>query len=130
MLEMYDLDAPAAESADCDMETDQAGYTIGETVTISVLAVLNTSPDPGAVEWKAWLEVPAFNPYALVNVGADGSLVLPAGLVFDIGLIPLFVVTAGFPAGTYTLGCRVLDPVTGALLDEDLYNFDIVPPSG
>lgn len=112
--------------ADCDMDTDQASYTIGETLTISVFSVSNPLSGPAPIEWKGFLEIPPYDPIGFINFGADGALVLPAGFVTDFGPIPLLVVDAGIPAGTYTLGCRVLDPVTGALINEDLHTFDVV----
>ena len=69
--------------------------------------------------------VPKVPPISFVNVGTDGSLVLPAGTDVDLGPVPLFTVTAAMPRGNYEFSCRTLDPVTGELLTEDLNPFDV-----
>ena len=126
LLVLFSITEARAEDPACDMDTTQASYSAGETVTVSIFDISNPSPEPVAVEWKGFLEVPSFDPIGFINLGADSSLVLPTGFATDFGPTPLFVVDAGIPAGTYTLGCRVLDPVTGALLNGDLHSFDIV----
>jgi len=64
-------------------------------------------------------------PIGVVNVGADGSLVLPAGTDVDLGPLPILPVTAALPRGDYEFSCRMLDPVTGELLAEDLNLFEV-----
>lgn len=106
------------------MDSAQASYAAGETITVSIFAISNPSPEPVAVEWKAWLEIPSVNTIGFVNFGADSSLVLPTGFNLDLGPIPLFEVS-GVPPGVYTLGCRLRHPVTGALISEDLHTFTV-----
>ncbi len=108
----------------CDIQLNQANYVDGETVTANVFRFANPTGVPVATEIKCWLGVPGVPPIPVINVGADGSVVFPAGMDIDYGPIPLFPVT-GLPRGSYELSCRLLDPVTGELLCEDRNFFDI-----
>ena len=94
-------------------------------VTAQVLRLANPGPNPVPVEWKLWLIIPDGTLVPIINLGADGSLVLPPGFDQDFGPVPLFPVTANTPLGTYELNCRLLDPVTGRQLALDLNPFVI-----
>ncbi len=99
-------------------------YIAGETVTASVFSLSNPETSPVAVEWKVWLETPFGNPISIVNTGSNGTFVLPAGFDQNFGPLPLFP-AAGMPTGSYMLNSRLLNPVTGELLCEDLNVFEI-----
>jgi hypothetical protein len=103
---------------------NQTTYIDGDLVTANVFRFANLSSTDIAAEIKIWLGVPGIAPISVTNVGADGSVVLPAGVDIDSGPISLFPVT-GLPLGNYELSCRMLDPVTGELLVEDLNPFEI-----
>ena len=109
----------------CNMNTTQPSYSSGEMIDISVFSISNPTASSVAVEWKVWLKVPTVGPLELVNAGADGSFELPANYEKDYAVISLVEAT-GIPLGTYVLGCRLLNPVTGALLYEDLHSFKVV----
>jgi len=109
----------------CEIELSQTTYVDGETITANVFRIANLTSAQSPSEWKVWLGVPGVPPISIINLGADGSLVLPAGFDVDFGPLPLVPVTAALPGGTYELSCRLLDPVTGGLLSEDLNNFII-----
>ena len=94
-------------------------------MTATTLRLANPGPDTVAVEWKVWLGIPTSPPLSLINIGADGSLVLSPGFDFDLGPIDLFLAEALPPGPGYELSCRVLDPVTGALMSVDLNPFTI-----
>jgi len=111
--------------AECDIQLNQSAFTEGETVVIDVFRLANTGSSETAVEMKFWFGLPVGSPVSIINLGGDGSFVLPAGLDVDLGPIPLFTVDASFPEGDYELSCRMLDPVTGALLHEDINSFTI-----
>ena len=68
----------------------------------------------------AWIVQPERTAFSHLNLGANGSLILPLGLDIDLGPIPVFAVTAQTAPGTYGFGCRTLDLVTGEprVLDE------------
>jgi hypothetical protein len=109
----------------CDIEMSQSAYTAGDTATAQVFRIANPGAENVPVEWKVWLRIPSIPPIPVINIGAGGSLVLPAGFDLDFGPIGLFPVTAGTPLGSYEFSCRMLDPVTGELLSEDLNPFTI-----
>ncbi|KHE91419.1 MAG: hypothetical protein K8F52_18175 [Candidatus Scalindua rubra] len=112
------------DALQCGIEMSQAIYTAGDTVTAQAFRIANLGLDPISVEWKVWLGTPFTSPIPIVNIGADGTFVLPAGFDLDFGPLPLFP-AAILPLGTYELSTRVLDPVTGELLCEDLNEFEI-----
>jgi hypothetical protein len=111
---------------ECDIQLDQAAYIDGDTVTADVFRVANTTGVPIAVELKVWQGLPDMPPISFFNIGSDGSTVLPAGADIDRGPWPLLTVTSDLPRGSHEISCRILDPVTGELLWEDLNNFEIL----
>jgi hypothetical protein len=102
----------------------QTSYSSGEVVSASTFRLVNFETVPLAVELKIWLEIPTSPPASIINMGADGSFILPLDFDQDFGPVDLFP-TEGFPLGTYGISCRLLDPVTGARLSEDLNSFTI-----
>lgn len=119
ILGLLDPDEPVA----CEVEMSQAVYTDGETAIVSSLRLANPSAEATAVEFKTWIVRADGTTSSHVRIGADGSLVLPAGFDRDLGPAPLFTVTAPAARGTYGFGCRTLDPVTGETrtLDEAFF---------
>lgn len=109
----------------CDVQMSQPVYSDGETITANRLRLANASSSALAVEIKIWLEAPATPPKSLVNTGADGAFQLAAGTDFDLGPVTLLPLTATLPRGAWVFGCRMLDPVTGELLVQDLNLFDV-----
>ncbi len=122
----FTADERVAQSTElgCDIHMDQSIYIGGETVTASRFSLYNPDTNPVAVECKAWLETPFGPPISVVNIGYDGSFVLPAGYNLDLGPLTLFPALA-VPSGTYAFSTRVLNPITGELLCEDLNVFEI-----
>ena len=110
-----------------DVQLSQASYTSGETVTASVFRLVNPTAQPLAVELKAWIgtPIPSLPEVSVANVGADGSFVLQPGSDQDFGPLPLFLVTTTLPPGTYEFNSRMLNPITGSLVKEDLNSFVI-----
>ena len=102
---------------------NQATYVDGDTATADVFRFANPTTAPIAVEWKAWLGIPGIPPIGIINLGADGSFVLPPGTDTDIGPLPLLL-AAALPLGEHEFSCRFLDPTTGRLLMEDRNFFD------
>ncbi len=72
-----------------DIRMSQQIYTPGDTVAASVLRIGNPGPNPVSVEWKVWLETPFGSPLSIVNIGAGGTFVLPAGFDQNFGPLPL-----------------------------------------
>jgi hypothetical protein len=72
-----------------------------------------------ACEIKVWLSVPGIDPISVLNLGSDGSLVVPAGTNQDFGPLTLFTVSDGLPRGNYEFSSRLIDPVRGSTISED-----------
>ncbi len=109
----------------CDIQMSQLSYVNGATVTAAVFRIANLTTASLALEWKVWLGIPGVSPIGIINIGAGGTFVVPAGTDIDLGPLPLLPVVAVLPRGSYEFSCRMLDPTTGELLTEDLNLFDI-----
>lgn len=109
----------------CDVQMTQATYHNGDQVVAQVLRFGNQDVSPLPIELKLWFEVPGIAPVALLRIGADGSVVFPAGLNQNLGPATLFTVMPATARGTYAFSCRIVNPVTGGLLTQDLNTFEI-----
>ena len=110
---------------ECNIELNREKLINGDTVTANILSFVNPSAAPVAIELKMWLGVPDISPLPVTNVGSDGSFMLPAGTVVDLGPAPLLGISASLPRGSYEFSCRMRDPVTGELLAEERNFFEI-----
>lgn len=117
--------APAPVAPGCDVQLNQTSFVNGQTVTAQVLRVTNGGAVPVAIEFKFWFDPPGLPPHSFSRGGADGSFVLSPGFNQNVGPLNLLPVTAALPRGSYSFGCRFLNPVTGALITEDLNLFTI-----
>jgi hypothetical protein len=100
-------------------------FNNGETVIAQTLRLGNPGEILLAVAIKMWLGVPGGPPIGVVNVGADGSVQMPAGFDQNFGPVPLFTVTPALPRGNYEFSCRLFHPVTFEQFAEDLNPFTI-----
>jgi hypothetical protein len=97
-------------------------YRDGDTITASALRLKN----PGAaarVRLQLWLAVPAIGEVPIIDIGADGAFVLPAGLDANLGSLALVPIAVGAPRGSWELDSRVRDAGTGAVLSKDVHPF-------
>ncbi len=76
--------------------------------------ITNKGTETATVELKVWIEASEGNRIPVYSLGANGSLVLPAGA--DVTLDPLS--SFQISSGTYVVKSRVLDQVTGQVLFE------------
>lgn len=109
----------------CDIQLNQATYHNGDQVIAQVLRFGNQDTASLAIELKLWFEVPGVAPISVLRVGADGSVVFPAGFNQNIGPTTFFTVMPATPRGIYAFSCRMVSPVTGAQLTQDLNPFEI-----
>ena len=109
----------------CDIQMNQASYTVGDTVTAQVARIANPGPDPVAIEIKTWFEGTEISPASDINIGSDGTYILAPEYDQDFGPMPLVTVTPDIPLGTYEYNCRMIDPVTGRPVTLDRNPFDI-----
>jgi hypothetical protein len=71
------------------------------------------------------MAAPGLTPISIGNVGADGLYVLTPGVDEEYGPLDLLTVTPELPGGRYEFSARVLDPVTGEVLNENIQSFDV-----
>ncbi len=112
------LEHAAAPGITVDAEMSVPAYSEGDIISVSDLAVRNTADREVSVQLKVWLEARGIEPVPLMRVGADGSLLVPAGAELHFYRPRDLAVTASLPRGDYALRCRVLDPATGQILAE------------
>ncbi|MHC4622550.1 MAG: purple acid phosphatase family protein [Planctomycetota bacterium] len=114
----------------CNIIMSQDSYTDAEMITAPGFRIANPGPDAMRVELKVWLGLPSFLPISYLNLGADGSLILPSGFDIDLGPVAVipFPVWPGMPRGEYEFSIRMMDPITGELLAEDRNAFTVVEP--
>jgi len=104
----------------CDVETDAATYTTGEQVVLSTLRYANQTGAPLPTRLRLQISFETLFTGDLVDVGAGGGFSLPAGADLQLGPLPLLVVQAGMPRGSWAFRCALEDPLTGDVLAEDV----------
>jgi hypothetical protein len=104
----------------------QPNYADGQTVTATEFRLSNTAATNSIIELKVSLTVPGIAPISFLNFGADGSLILPPGADENLAPLMLFVVNPLMPRGTYEFHSRIVNPVTGKMVSQDLNTFDIL----
>jgi glucose/arabinose dehydrogenase len=109
----------------CEVELDRSSYSDGELITASSLRFFNPSDAPVPVELKIWMGTPDDTPISVANFGARGAFSLRAGADIELGPQDLLTVTPALTRGPYEFSCRMLNPITGALLAEDRNPFVI-----
>ncbi|HEY7171480.1 MAG TPA: hypothetical protein VH417_11575 [Vicinamibacterales bacterium] len=110
-------------SATCQIQLNKSAYVTGDAIGVPVFRLANDGAAAVPIEMKVWLERPNGSVSPVLNSGADGSIVLPAGFTQNVGGFSLGTLTAQAPRGTYRFNCRLLDPATGRLLSQSLTPF-------
>jgi hypothetical protein len=109
----------------CIVELSQAAYVEGEAVTADVFRLESPSAATLAMEVKVWWGTPGVAPASIINLGADGALVVPPGWEANLAPFPIHTVEAATPRGAFEFGCRLLEPSTGKLLSEDVRSYTV-----
>lgn len=105
------------------IQMSKTTFTNGETVTATEFRLRNPGAEAAKVEAKVWLRIPGLAPVSILNLGSDGTFSLPAGLDQNLGPVTLFTVTSNSVRGSYEFSSRLVDPVTGKIVNEDLNTF-------
>ena len=108
-----------------EIRLSQDVYAPGETVSASAFWLGNPSAYGRDVELKAWMVATGGVSSAVGNGSFDGIFSLPAGLNRDFGLVPLHQLDSEIQPGSYRIGARIIDPVTGDVLAEDSCPFAV-----
>jgi hypothetical protein len=109
----------------CSTSVNAKDFVAGETASVG-LDIRSTAPVDRAVEVKVWIERGDGFLVSAINRGADGTQPLPAGQDNNFGQAPLFTINGATALGTWTVGCRLLDPITGEALAEDHDIFEVL----
>ena len=109
----------------CDIQMSQSRYINGDVVIAQTIQVTNTTADQLSIESKFWYDGPEYSATTFGPGGLNGLFVLDGRYDENLGPLTLSPVTSALPRGTYSFNCRILDPVTGETLTEDLNPFEI-----
>jgi hypothetical protein len=109
-----------------DIHLERQGYRQGATVAADAYWISNPSWESQKVELKTWLALPGMLPIAYANPGDDGMLTLAPGFNLDYAPIEFFQISKDAPEGTCEFNARLIDPVTGDVLSEDMNSFSIL----
>ena len=90
-------------------------------MTIDTWRLVNLNPAPTQLEIGIWLDTPGLPPSSIV----DNVFTVAAQSDENMGPVEIQTVTAELPRGTYSVGCRALNPVTKELLYEDIESFEV-----
>jgi hypothetical protein len=104
----------AAESRDVAPESEPT--LEAELSEAGEYSITNVGTEEASFEVKMWLESPGKAPIPILSLGADGSLVLPAG--GHLTLDPMALIEP--PSGMWVLRARLLDQATGRILSESV----------
>ena len=110
-----------------DLELAREGYRRGDVLAANAFVVGNPSNEALEVEVKTWMELPEMRPLALDMMATpdeDTTLLGPSGSQ-DQGVMPLMVIAGNAPAGAGEVNARLICPVTGQVLTQDLNRFEI-----
>lgn len=104
---------------------ETGAFLVDETVTADSWRLANPGQGAEAVEMKVWLGVPGFS--NVLDRERRGRRLVGLSRGFRLRVRPRRPVRAlsGFPLGTYEFSCRLLDPVTGETVSEDLNFFEV-----
>lgn len=105
----------------CEIATDQSSYAVGQVVRIARLRFANAGALPLPARLRIDLVVPAVGTIDLLR----SYRILPANLDADLGPFPLFAVDGTRPHGTWTVGCALDDPASGAPIARQTAAFSI-----
>jgi hypothetical protein len=104
---------------------NKSNYVNGDAVTATEFRLQNLGFTDEQIELKVWLGIPGIAPIGILNLGADGSFIVPNGLNLNFGTIKLFTVSSDLPRGGYELSSHMINPVTGSTISEDLNPFTL-----
>jgi hypothetical protein len=113
------------EHLTCDTSVNAKDFIPTEGVRIG-LDVQSNLATARPVEVKMWIKEGDGSFISAINLGATGGVFLNAGEHTTFAQQPLFTVGPATPLGDWTVGCRLLDPVTGETLAEDQDTFQVL----
>jgi hypothetical protein len=119
-----------AGRASLDISMSKESYVAGETIQTSAYRLSNPSQHSRSVEIKTWLATAGLRPISIGSVGSEGNYILPPGVSEEFGSVQLMPMTEDLPAGKYEFSARIIDPVTGDVLEEKTKSFALSTSQG
>jgi hypothetical protein len=108
-----------------DLALDRQTYLPDETVNIDSLRISNLSEASAQVEFKAWLMLTNLLPISLGDLGTGEVLSLEPLSSQDFGPTTVLSLSSRSPSANGEVDVRLLDPVTGTSVSEDINPFTI-----
>jgi hypothetical protein len=114
---------------ECDTSISGRDFVGGEAAKVGLAIGSNQATDR-ALEVKVWIERSDGLIVSAVNRGAAGDQQLAASQVVVFPPSVVFIVNPSLPLGSWAVGCRLLDPVTGETLvaDRDVFELRATRP--
>src|SRR5206468_12969140 len=98
-------------------------YVNGDTIMATTFGP-QIGPSQVTIRIQVTVTVPTVGTLTMIDAGADGSLMLPPNLSVNLGPVSLVTVSAGFPPkGNWSMDSKVTNPITGAVISQDLNPF-------
>jgi hypothetical protein len=114
------------EAPQVSIDLNKANYSAGDVVGATSFLLVNPGAKSRSVEMKTWLSSPGRPPVSVGNVGADGLYVIPPGVQEEYGPLDVLSLDPESSTGIYEFSSRLIDPVTGDLIAEDLNPFNVL----
>ena len=113
-----------ANTPQCDVQLNASSLRDGDALRADSVRIGNPASRDFTVRAEFSYVVPGLAaPLVYLNLGADGSLVLPRGFDKQIGPVDLTTIQSSFPRGNYSFNCKLFNAITGDLLSVDLNSF-------
>jgi hypothetical protein len=116
-----------AHNAAVSLVLSSSRYGPNDTVSISDLWIINPSGESGNVEVKIWMELSGVSPISLTDSLVDETMLLTPWFQQNFGEYSLMQLSGSVPSGIGQVNARLLDPISGDILSEDINQFTISP---
>jgi hypothetical protein len=119
---------PAAQTTGnpaIDLQLARTSFRQGDTVRTGAFWITNPTAQQRDVEVKTWMEFPGTLPAPLDLIPQDELSLVP-GFSNNYGVLTLLKISRTAPSGTIGANARLLDPVKGDVVSEDLNSFTII----
>lgn len=118
-LRISEVPSPLA----CEVAMSQPSYVDGEDVVITSLRFQNTSASPVPARLRLQIGLPFGIVVDAIDLGAGGGFSVPALFDRQLGPVTMFTLQPGQPRGNFFWRCALEDPISGAVIAEDVANF-------
>jgi hypothetical protein len=116
--------ARSADTPAISLDLEDRRYKRRETVKTSSMQISNPSAQSEEVELKTWIALPGAPPVPLGGEGDDSIRLAPRSN-YDYANLPVLEIASDAPPASGEIGARLLNPITGDILSEDIKPFEI-----